>query len=60
MGFEHVNIAAAKRHGLVVTNTPYVLSNATAEVAIMLMVGAARRAGEEGVTPGFDFLDTLL
>jgi lactate dehydrogenase-like 2-hydroxyacid dehydrogenase len=56
VGFEHVNIAAAKRHGLVVTNTPYVLSDATAEVAIMLMVGAARRAGEEGVRPGVEFI----
>jgi len=56
VGFEHVNIAAAKRHGLVVTNTPYVLSDATAEVAIMLMVGAARRAGEEGVRPRVEFV----
>jgi lactate dehydrogenase-like 2-hydroxyacid dehydrogenase len=56
VGFEHVNIAAAKRHGLVVTNTPYVLSDATAEVAIMLMVGASRRAGEEGVRPGVEFI----
>lgn len=46
VGFDHVDIAAAKRRGLVVTNTPDVLSDATAEVAIMLMLGAARRASE--------------
>ncbi|PKN66855.1 MAG: D-glycerate dehydrogenase [Deltaproteobacteria bacterium HGW-Deltaproteobacteria-15] len=46
VGFDHVDIDAAKRHGLVVTNTPGVLSDATAEVTILLMLGAARRAGE--------------
>ncbi|MEW6663974.1 MAG: D-glycerate dehydrogenase [Thermodesulfobacteriota bacterium] len=46
VGFDHVDIEAAKRRGLVVTNTPEVLSDATAEVTIMLMLGAARRAGE--------------
>jgi lactate dehydrogenase-like 2-hydroxyacid dehydrogenase len=46
VGFDHVDIEAAKRRGLVVTNTPDVLSDATAEVTIMLMLGAARRAGE--------------
>jgi lactate dehydrogenase-like 2-hydroxyacid dehydrogenase len=46
VGFDHVDIEAAKRHGLVVTNTPDVLSDATAEVTIMLMLGAARRASE--------------
>jgi lactate dehydrogenase-like 2-hydroxyacid dehydrogenase len=46
VGFDHVDIEAAKRRGLVVTNTPEVLSDATAEVTIMLMLGAARRASE--------------
>jgi len=46
VGFDHVDIKAAKRRGLVVTNTPDVLSDATAEVTIMLMLGAARRAAE--------------
>ena len=46
VGFDHVDIAAAKRRGLVVTNTPDVLSDATAEVTILLMLGAARRASE--------------
>ena len=46
VGFDHVDIDAAKKRGLVVTNTPDVLSDATAELTIMLMIGAARRAGE--------------
>lgn len=46
VGYDHVDVEAAKRKGLVVTNTPDVLSDATAEVTIMLMLGAARRASE--------------
>ena len=46
VGYDHVDIAAAKNRGLVVTNTPDVLSDATAELTIMLMLGAARRASE--------------
>ena len=46
VGYDHVDIAAAKKRGLVVTNTPDVLSDATAELTIMLMLGAARRASE--------------
>jgi lactate dehydrogenase-like 2-hydroxyacid dehydrogenase len=46
VGFDHVDVAAAKKKGVVVTNTPDVLSNATAELTMMLMIGAARRAGE--------------
>jgi len=46
VGYDHVDVAAAKSHGLVVTNTPDVLSDATAEVTILLMLGAARRASE--------------
>lgn len=46
VGYDHVDIAAAKARGIVVTNTPDVLSDATAEIAILLMLGAARRAGE--------------
>ena len=37
---------AARKKGLIVTNTPDVLSDATAEIAILLMLGAARRASE--------------
>ncbi len=46
VGYDHVDVEAAKRRGLVVTNTPDVLSDATAEIAMLLMLGAARRAGE--------------
>ena len=46
VGFDHVDVEAAKGRGLVVTNTPEVLSDATAELTILLMLGAARRAGE--------------
>ncbi len=46
VGYDHVDVAAAKKRGLVVTNTPDVLSDATAELTILLMLGAARRASE--------------
>lgn len=46
VGVDHVDLEAARRRGLVVTNTPDVLSDATAEIALLLMLGAARRAGE--------------
>jgi len=46
VGYDHVDVEAARRRGLVVTNTPDVLSDATAELTMMLMIGAARRAGE--------------
>ena len=46
VGYDHVDLEAARTKGIVVTNTPDVLSDATAELAIMLMIGAARRAGE--------------
>ena len=46
VGYDHVDTAAAKERGIIVTNTPDVLSDATAEIAILLMLGAARRASE--------------
>lgn len=46
VGVDHVDLEAAQDKGLIVTNTPDVLSDATAEIAILLMLGAARRAGE--------------
>jgi lactate dehydrogenase-like 2-hydroxyacid dehydrogenase len=46
VGFEHIDIAAAKRAGVVVTNTPGVLTDATADLALTLLLMAARRAGE--------------
>ncbi len=46
VGYDHVDTEAAKKRGLIVTNTPDVLSDATAELTMMLMLGAARRASE--------------
>ena len=46
VGTDHVDLAAAKAAGVVVTNTPDVLSDATAEIAILCMLGAARRGAE--------------
>ena len=46
VGYDHIDLDAAKSRGIAVTNTPDVLNNATAEVAMLLMLGAARRAQE--------------
>lgn len=46
VGVDHVDLDAAKLKQVIVTNTPDVLSDATAEIAILLMLGAARRASE--------------
>jgi len=46
VGTDHIDLAAAKSRGIAVTNTPEVLSFATAECAFTLMLMAARRAGE--------------
>lgn len=46
VGVDHVDLAAAKARGIVVTNTPDVLSDATAEIAMLCMLGAARRGSE--------------
>src|SRR5262249_16082809 len=43
---EHLDLAAACARGIVVTNTPDVLTDATADVAMLLILGAARRASE--------------
>ena len=45
-GFEHIDLAAAWAAGIAVTNTPDALTDATADLAILLMLMAARRAGE--------------
>ncbi|MBX6320921.1 MAG: D-glycerate dehydrogenase [Rhodospirillaceae bacterium] len=46
VGFEHIDLAAAKARGIVVTNTPGVLTDATADIAMLLLLAAARRAHE--------------
>jgi lactate dehydrogenase-like 2-hydroxyacid dehydrogenase len=45
-GFEHIDVEAAKKANLVVTNTPDALTDATAELTILLILMASRRAGE--------------
>lgn len=44
VGYDHIDLAAAKSRGITVTNTPDVLTDATAEIAMLLMLGAARNA----------------
>ena len=46
MGFGNINLKTAKKRSITVTNTPDVLTNATAEIAMLLILGAARRASE--------------
>jgi lactate dehydrogenase-like 2-hydroxyacid dehydrogenase len=46
VGTDHVDLAAAKARNIIVTNTPDVLADATAEIAMLLMLGAPRRASE--------------
>ncbi len=46
VGVDHCDLNALKNRGIVVTNTPDVLSDATAEIAMLLLLGAARRAAE--------------
>ncbi len=46
VGFDHLDVPAAKARGLVVTNTPDVLTDCTADMAMLLMLGACRRAAE--------------
>jgi lactate dehydrogenase-like 2-hydroxyacid dehydrogenase len=46
VGYDHINLDAAKARGIIVTNTPEVLSDATAEIAMLCLLGAARRAYE--------------
>src|SRR5262245_34126090 len=49
VGYEHVDVAAAEKRGIVVSNTPDVLTDATADIALLCLLGAARRA-HEGTT----------
>jgi lactate dehydrogenase-like 2-hydroxyacid dehydrogenase len=46
VGYEHVDVAAAAKRGIVVSNTPDVLTDATADIAMLCLLGAARRAYE--------------
>ena len=46
VGFNNIDIDSAKKNGIVVTNTTEVLTDCTADIAMLLMLGVARRAGE--------------
>jgi glyoxylate reductase len=46
VGYDNVDLASAKERGVVVTNTPDVLNETTADTAFMLLLAAARRLGE--------------
>ena len=54
VGVDHCDLAALNEKNILVTNTPDVLSDATAEIAMLLMLGAARHAvlGDEIVRSG--------
>lgn len=46
VGYNHLDVAAAKSSGIAVTNTPGAVTDATADIAMTLMLMSARRAGE--------------
>jgi len=46
VGYGNIDINAAKKKNIIVTNTPNVLTDATAEIAILVLLGATRRAKE--------------
>ncbi len=46
VGFNHIDVEAAKAAGIAVTNTPGAVTDATADIAMTLMLMSARRAGE--------------
>ena len=60
VGYNHIDAEAAARAGVIVSNTPDVLTDATADIALTLLLATARRAGEgerllrSGQWGGFD------
>jgi glyoxylate reductase len=46
VGYDNVDLDAARRHGVTITNTPGVLTDATADLAIALLLAITRRLGE--------------
>lgn len=46
VGFNHIDVVAAAKKGITVTNTPGAVTDATADIALTLILMAARRAGE--------------
>jgi len=63
VGFDNIDVAAATAHGILVSNTPGVLDDTTADFAFALLLAAARRvteadafvrSGMETLEPGID------
>ncbi|WP_276719138.1 2-hydroxyacid dehydrogenase [Pseudooceanicola nitratireducens] len=46
VGYNHIDVAACAAHGVTVSNTPGAVTDATADIAMTLMLMTARRAGE--------------
>lgn len=46
VGYNNIDIEIAKREGIIVTNTPHVLTDCTADIAMLLLLMSARRASE--------------
>ena len=46
VGYNHIDVAAARAAGVIVTNTPGAVTDATADIALTLMLMSCRRAGE--------------
>ena len=46
VGYNHIDVEAARAHGIAVTNTPGAVTDATADIAMTLLLMTARRAGE--------------
>ncbi|MEM8591690.1 MAG: D-glycerate dehydrogenase [Pseudomonadota bacterium] len=46
VGYNHIDVSAAQAAGIAVTNTPGAVTDATADIALMLMLMTCRRAGE--------------
>lgn len=46
VGYDHIDVAACRSRGIVASNTPDVLTEATADITLLLLLGAARRASE--------------
>ena len=51
-GYNHIDVEAAAHAGIAVTNTPDAVTEATADIALTLILMTARRAGEGGVVAG--------
>jgi lactate dehydrogenase-like 2-hydroxyacid dehydrogenase len=46
VGYNHIDVAAARAAGVIVSNTPGAVTDATADIALLLILATARRAGE--------------